>query len=166
MCVKFELEEAARCRHVMRMRNSVLLLDHKVLGTCVYLINSIYMWLILALHRITKRKSFNLIRKWISIFLGRLSNMKYKSHISNIARSLDVIMSSVAHYYLNDHAFRHTVTFVSCTLNGHEFYVHTGVTFAYWDSSKLRIKNYAVSVYYKYHSDGKLFLEKSRYLLW
>jgi hypothetical protein len=38
MCVKFELEEAARCRHVMVMRNSVLLLDLKVLGTCVYLV--------------------------------------------------------------------------------------------------------------------------------
>ena len=53
MCVKFELEEEARCRHVMGMRNSVLLLDHKVLGTCVYLINSIYMCSILVFHRIT-----------------------------------------------------------------------------------------------------------------
>ena len=53
MSAKFELEEEARCRHVMGMRNSVLLLNHKVVGTCVYLINSIYMWPILVLHRIT-----------------------------------------------------------------------------------------------------------------
>jgi len=56
--------------------------------------------------------------------------MKYKSHISNIARSLAVIVSSVAHYCLNDHAFRHTFTFVSCTLNNYMYYVHTGVKFA------------------------------------
>lgn len=51
MCMQFETDETDRYNE-MGMRYSVLHLNHEVLSTCAYLINSICMWLIPVLSQI------------------------------------------------------------------------------------------------------------------